>query len=138
MLRGGRTELTAPNPFTLVKAPDALNGRLVIAVLPGLAKFAVEFTPSNWVWLKALKASRRISNLTFSLTRNSFESARSQLLIGPTRRKFRPDSNPWLPTIEAANAEVSNIRYGSLLLPLSAFFSKTIQPPATCCVPVRP
>src|SRR5262245_24690476 len=114
MLRGGRTELTAPKPLGL-NFPFASKGKLVITVLPGLAKFAVELTPLNCVWFKTLNVSRRISNLYLSLTRNSFESATSRLLIGPTRRKFRPDSNPVLFRDGAATAEVSNIRYGSSL-----------------------
>ena len=78
MFRGGRTEVTAPKP---VRFPVS-DARLVGVGLVRLATFRVELMPSNCVWLKVLKVSRRTSNRALSLIRISFESEMSQLLIG--------------------------------------------------------
>src|SRR5215831_4820121 len=72
-LRGGRTEVTAPKPVLLTRFPFASNGEPAVNVV---------LTVSNWVWLNALKASRRISNFALSFTWKRFEGERSQLLIG--------------------------------------------------------
>src|SRR5689334_3295510 len=106
MLRGGRTALIAPKPFLLTRLPLASNGKLVGVGSVRLRTTSVELTESNCVWLSALKASRRISNLARSLIRNSFDSERSQLLIGARYRKLRPDSSPRLPTFGVVNAAV--------------------------------
>src|SRR5260221_11539844 len=57
-----------------------------------LAKFAVALTPVNWVWLSALKASRRTSILARLPTGMILESDRSRFTMGGAQRKNRGDS----------------------------------------------
>src|SRR5581483_3775421 len=114
MLRGGRTAVTAPKPVLF----PVSEARLVGVGLVRLVTFNVELIVSNCVWLSALKASRRISNFALSLILNSFDSDRSQLLIGTRYRKLRPDSKPLLPSPGVVKAATLNCRYGSSLVPL--------------------
>src|SRR6266498_1871636 len=72
-LRGGRTVVTAPKPVLLTRFPFGPKGEFAVNVV---------LTSLNCVWLSALKASRRISNLALSFTWKRFDSERSQLLIG--------------------------------------------------------
>src|SRR5262245_11810011 len=89
----------------------------------GLARVVPRFRSASrhWVWLKALKASKRISRLDASLqSRVLFERIRSQLLIplfsrnwlGPDvpRRKSRARTNPWDGSPKARNASALNAR----------------------------
>ena len=73
-----------------------------------LAKLAVLLTPVNWVWLSALKASRRTSILTVLPIGKIFESDRSRLLVPGPCTKRRADSRPLLPGCGGAKHEVSS------------------------------
>ena len=67
-----------------------------------LAKLAVALTPVNCVWLSALNASRRTSNLARLPAGNDFDTDMSRLFVGGAHMKKRADSAPSLPVCGGA------------------------------------
>src|SRR6185436_13793067 len=94
-----------------------------------LRKLAVALTPVNWVWLSALKASRRTSILTVLPIGMVLDSDRSRLLVAGACTKNRPDSSPTLPGCGGAKQLVSSCLYGSPLEPLPGSQVSTMRAP---------
>src|SRR5262247_1605789 len=85
-----------------------MRAALALVILPKTAVSAtLRFGAFHWVWLKALKDSKRNWKLTFSVMAKFLNNPVSQLLTPGARKMLRPEV-PRNPAAGCLNAEVSN------------------------------
>src|SRR5262245_58193286 len=127
-----------PKPLLRIRLPFASYGRFVMVRSVMLAKLTVLLTPVNWVWLSALKASRRTSRRTRLPAGNDLESDMSRLLIAGAHRKKRADSAPSLGLVGGAKQFTLSIcSEGSLLEPLPGSQVTFTRAPGLPSLPTR-